>query len=219
MPSFADSGYGSCVLRLLAPPRLCELGPGAANEAVRGSLAALRVDELFAPAPIRDRAFADACLAGLWLYHDFLDESHAISQTIENSTGSFWHGIMHRREGDFGNAKYWFRRVGTHPIFADLLSAAGEVAKQSTDASLLRLLERDGAQFIARTGKEVDQVESLLRLLEQSVWDPFAFVDLCEQAIRTGSAAERLCREIQHREWQLLFDYSYRRATVCLDLQ
>lgn len=53
--------------------------------------------------------------AGLWLYVDELDKSHTISQGIQDATGSFWHGIMHRREGDFGNSHYWFRRVGAHP--------------------------------------------------------------------------------------------------------
>jgi len=53
--------------------------------------------------------------AGLWLYVDELDRSHVISQGIEDATGSFWHGIMHRREGDFSNSHYWFNRVGHHP--------------------------------------------------------------------------------------------------------
>ena len=53
--------------------------------------------------------------AGLWLYVDELDLSHEISQTIQGATGSFWHGIMHRREGDFSNSHYWMNRVGRHP--------------------------------------------------------------------------------------------------------
>lgn len=56
-----------------------------------------------------------ALVAGLWLYVDQLDRSHRISQGIHNATGSFWHGIMHRREGDFSNSHYWFRKVGDHP--------------------------------------------------------------------------------------------------------
>ncbi len=56
--------------------------------------------------------------AGLWLYVDELDRSHKISQGIEDATGAFWHGIMHRREGDFSNSHYWFRRVDAHPALA-----------------------------------------------------------------------------------------------------
>lgn len=55
--------------------------------------------------------------SGLWLLAGELDKSHTISQSIDNPTGSFWHGIMHRREGDFGNSKYWFRLTGNHPAF------------------------------------------------------------------------------------------------------
>ena len=61
-----------------------------------------------------------ALAAGLWLYVDALDRSHVLSQGIDDATGSFWHGIMHRREGDFGNSHYWFRRVGTHPAMKSI---------------------------------------------------------------------------------------------------
>lgn len=66
---------------------------------------------------VRDPAIGprSALAAGLWLYIDELDRSHAISQQLPGATGSFWHGIMHRREGDFSNSHYWFRRVGDHP--------------------------------------------------------------------------------------------------------
>ena len=50
--------------------------------------------------------------AGLLLWNDALDASHTLSQGIDNPTGAYWHGIMHRREGDLDNAGYWFRRVG-----------------------------------------------------------------------------------------------------------
>lgn len=56
-----------------------------------------------------------ALQSGLWLYVDELDRSHTISQGLHDATGSFWHGIMHRREGDFGNSHYWFNRTGHHP--------------------------------------------------------------------------------------------------------
>lgn len=61
-----------------------------------------------------------ALVTGIWLYVDELERSHRVSQTIEDETGAFWHGIMHRREGDFSNSHYWFNRVGVHPAFSAL---------------------------------------------------------------------------------------------------
>src|SRR4051812_21642110 len=58
--------------------------------------------------PIPARQPADALLAGLWVWPTWLDESHQISQAIASPAGSFWHAILHRREGDFGNSKYWY---------------------------------------------------------------------------------------------------------------
>ena len=54
--------------------------------------------------------------AALWLYVDDLDRAHTAAQSVETSTGSWWHGIMHRREGDFSNSRYWMRRAAGHPL-------------------------------------------------------------------------------------------------------
>ncbi len=69
---------------------------------------------------LKDRAFAgrEELQAGLWLYVDDLDRSHTICQGIDDETGSYWHGIMHRREGDFSNSHYWFNKVGRHPVMS-----------------------------------------------------------------------------------------------------
>lgn len=102
------SAYGTTIASLLTE-RLPELGPGSPNEAMRAALAAVE-------APT-------ACKAGLWLLHDFLDESHSISQADHSAEGSFWHAIMHRREPDPSNSKYWWRRVGPHPVLKQLRDA------------------------------------------------------------------------------------------------
>ena len=73
---------------------------------------------------------------------DALDAAHRIFQEDSSDLGSYWHGVMHRREGDFDNARYWFRRAGRLPIFDNMHSASAEVspnmAKQpSWDAYLL----------------------------------------------------------------------------------
>src|SRR5271170_1822118 len=96
-----------------------------------------------------------AMLAGLWLWHDGLEESHRISQSISDSTGSFWHAIMHRREGDFSNSKYWYARAVGHPVLATLAGSVGPLVNRApADKSLLR---------IVATG-----------------WNPNAFVDFVE---------------------------------------
>lgn len=59
-------------------------------------------------------------VAGLWLYVDDLDKSHTVSQNIHNASGSFWHAIMHRREGDFGNSLYWISQTKSHPVWSQI---------------------------------------------------------------------------------------------------
>jgi hypothetical protein len=188
--SSQSRSYSPPVASLLESARRNELGPGRPVAAVRPALAALSPETILAPHAVADIEMAQACLAGLWLRFNFLHESHSISQGIETPAGSYWHGIMHRREPDFGNAKYWFRRVGRHPVFEPLGVAARELALEARAGEAARALE------------------------EQQEWNPFVFVDLCEQALDEPSRLNDLCRDIQQREWRLLFDHCYRQAAA-----
>jgi hypothetical protein len=80
-----------------------------------------------------DSSQQSLCISGLWLLAGELDRSHSISQDIGSAEGSFWHAIMHRREGDFGNSKYWFRRVGSHPVFDQLAEISDGVYSDPYD--------------------------------------------------------------------------------------
>jgi hypothetical protein len=125
----------------------------------------------------------EAALGGLFLYFSCADDCHAIVQNVDSPEGSFWHAIVHRQEPDPSNSAYWFRQTGAHPVFPDLARAAAEIAAKYP-----------GAKFSAGAN-----------------WDPFAFIDLCENARRApGSANENAAVEIQRAEWQLLFDYCAR---------
>jgi len=184
---FDPASYGP-VFSALITDRLPELGPGRPEEAVRPQLAALALDTAFAGKRIKDENAARCCLAALWLWHDFLDESHRISQEIETIEGSYWHGIMHRREPDYWNSKYWFRRLPTHAVFGPLAATARELAAGEKLAA--------PAAFLAT----------------QEDWDSARFVDLCEAIALGRSGCDELARRIARAEWQLLFDHCYQSA-------
>jgi hypothetical protein len=189
MFTFDPTAYGPAFTDLLAGRRLAPLGPGSPDRAAERALAALMLDNVFAHGTLRDREMGAACLAGLWLAYDFLAESHTLSQGIGTPTGSYWHGLMHRREPDFGNTAYWFRRMGHHPIFGPLREEAAALAAGAVEPE---------AAFLGK----------------QLLWDAFRFADLCEACLAGRSACEALCRRVQHCEWELLFDYSYRQAVT-----
>jgi len=177
-----STDYGPVLMPLVNTDRQMPLDAGSPDRAKRDELQRLTIATAFEHAQVTDESMAQCCLAGVWLLYDFLDESHTISQGISTSGGSYWHAIMHRREGDFSNAKYWFRKVGEHEVFARLAEEVSELEGNPAPGG--------------------------------ATWDPFAFVDRTEQALRTGDESElKMCLLMQHLEWQTLFDHCYRQAT------
>jgi len=54
-----------------------------------------------------------AALTALW--HDARGDwetAHRTAQDIEGADGAWIHAYLHRKEGDAGNAAYWYRRAG-----------------------------------------------------------------------------------------------------------
>jgi hypothetical protein len=100
-----------------------------------------------------------AVKAGLLLWNDDLDGCHKIAQDLADEFGAYLHGVMHRREPDYGNSKYWFRKVGEHPLFPQLHAAARELLG---DAAGL-----DDYRKALTAGKN---------------WDPYRMIDWCESA-------------------------------------
>jgi hypothetical protein len=185
---FDPRAYGPACAELLSELPCCPLAAGQPQRDRQSQLADLDAADLAAGRTIVDLDMANCCLAGLWLAYNFLDESHTISQQIHTGHGSYWHGIMHRREPDFSNAKYWFRRVGQHPIFPELAAAASELTKD------------------VAPGQPLASLQGIVD------WDPFQFVDLCQAALRAGGVSQRTCEQIAQAEWQLLFDHCYGHA-------
>lgn len=177
---FDSQAYGAVVAGILAldgaGERLMPLAAGrCSSDEALGRLKAATAAGLFP----QSRA-PEASLSGLYLYFSCLDESHAISQSIDSVEGSFWHGIMHRQEPDANNARYWFRRVPSHPIFTQLAAGAADIEARFPKA---------GVSFEGR-------------------WDPIRFVEIADRARREpDSPLARMALELQRLEWQLLFDY------------
>jgi len=59
------------------------------------------------------------------LWHDARgdwDEAHRQAQDVDDKSGAWVHAYLHRKEGDPGNAAYWYRRAG-QPVATDSLEA------------------------------------------------------------------------------------------------
>lgn len=167
---------------MLDTPDLAALGPGSRPARWAATTLNGRLDELFAASGFvqaRQRPIRSLLL----LWHDHLDASHQISQDIHNADGSYLHGIMHRREPDFSNAKYWFNRVGKHTAFPIL------------------------AERVERLENGLLKIEGIIVSPRPGQWDPIAFVDACQRVLAGGDRAKIQRMEgIQQLEFQVLLE-------------
>ena len=108
------AAYPEIVQQLITSAPVNPLGPGVGHSAAREAL--MSFNPRYDLGTVNDLSLAMACHSGLWILHNYLDDSHDISQELHTPEGSYWHAIMHRREPDPSNAKYWFRKVGQHPV-------------------------------------------------------------------------------------------------------
>lgn len=169
------------LVSLLATAEPAGLGPGPRAGVQTEPALRKAVTEMLSRSKIPERN-QELLLALVLLWHDHLDAAHSIAQSIDNPDGAFVHGIMHRREPDYGNAKYWFRRVGEHAAFSEI------------------------ARRVAALTSAPAEVRN--RLVKGNRWDAFAMVDLCEEAGRGSGPAglEESLREVQRLETEVLME-------------
>lgn len=166
------------LLHTPAPPRL---GPGPRPHVESVPSLTAKLHEVRSEHGL-EQTTHDLILALVLLWHDHLHAAHAIVQEIPNAEGSWIHGILHRREPDYWNAKYWFRRVGEHPAFG----------------GLARILHDQLGQ-----GKGPAPLPAWL---SSDRWDALAFVDLCQTCADLAEAepTHRLAVRMQAAEWHVL---------------
>ncbi len=155
------------------PPPLPSLGPGPEKLSLKEIRNHLHAGNQGEAGAASGRSISSAAEAGILLWFGHLDASHELSQDLNDLQGSYWHGLMHRREPDHANAAYWFRRVGSHSIFAQLAGVLAQVPWKS-------------AALASRAARK-------------AAWDPYWMNDCCEEARNGGSASFVL--ELQGLQW------------------
>lgn len=175
--------------------RFPQTGPGTGNEnfGLLPDVLASAVNAALVDANLS--ASERQCItSGVLLLWDFLDASHAISQTMEGRgtprTADYWHAIMHRREPDAENAAYWFRRVGAHSAFDGL------------SAKIVR--------WMAETGAAVEEQKLAHQIVcPRGQFAPFGMLELSKQALqKPGLLADRTLRWMQYFEILNLLSWS-----------
>ena len=160
---------------LINTPTLPSLGPERRADAWPLDTCRNRTEKAIVNA---DVPFAAARLirSAVLLWHDHLDESHTHSQDIRDRDGSFLHALMHRREPDYPNAKYWLRQTGKHEAFEEISNRSHAIL-----------------------------VDSRLSHLANDQWDPFAVVDAVSNVGSDENESALLVR-VQEIEFEVLLE-------------
>ncbi|MGA3170111.1 MAG: hypothetical protein ABSE62_03780 [Chthoniobacteraceae bacterium] len=137
--------------------RLTPSQPGPAETIRR--IREAKDQDLTGGAVLADATYPQLIRAGLLYAFDAIAESHRIVQGVGNDLASYWHGMLHRRDGDFDNARYWYRRTGRLSLFSEMHARAAAVsplmARQSDWDPYLLVGQCEQARF----GADLDQKE------------------------------------------------------------
>ena len=83
MTNSAEQDYPGAIAELITGDKELPLDEGVPDTDVTNALQEFEFAAAVAPLQVADPEMARACHSGLWLLHNFLDDSHVISQNIE----------------------------------------------------------------------------------------------------------------------------------------
>jgi hypothetical protein len=182
MDDFSDSifsgGLPSLVLKAGSRRKgAAVLDAGAARKAAASLTQRSRAE----PAPEKRRLLEGLAL----LWHDHWDEAHEIAQSHEGeSDHDLLHAILHRREGDFANAGYWFGQAGKHPCYAGILPrlaafspgelAAAGIGREAWSPKAFLASVRKAAEKEAEKGPQAAESAAVLTRMQAEEFRAFA---------------------------------------------
>ena len=120
---------------------------------------------------VKNKKYGQLCLAALMFAQDYIWEGHEIVQDYPDLEASWWHAFMHRMEGDYGNAAYWYRRVGTPSEYSDLFKEI----------------------------RQLDLESPISQIQESSSWDPFEFNGLINNYKRTNEESLKKVHSLEFK--------------------
>jgi hypothetical protein len=76
------------------------------------------------------REFSGVLLALWWDGRGDWQKAHEIAQEVPGAEGAWVHAYLHRKEGDAGNAAYWYHRAGRPIRQGDLGGEWEEIVRE-----------------------------------------------------------------------------------------
>ena len=78
-----------------------------------------------------DGEFTGALLALWWDARGDWQKAHEIAQDVSGADGAWVHAYLHRKEGDVGNAAYWYRQARRETAKGDLREEWEEIVGET----------------------------------------------------------------------------------------
>jgi hypothetical protein len=116
-----------------------------------------------------------SCARGLLLLAaGDLDQAHRTVQELPTPDAAYIHGVIHRIDDDFSNARYWFRRAGIHPAGTEMYRRAAVCSPTVARHSIWDSIQVTDMVEASRTVGVTDELRAILTIefeeLLRSVW-------------------------------------------------
>jgi hypothetical protein len=121
----------------------------------------------------------------LWLRIGMIERPHLLVQEGDSALEKYLHGVVHRLEGDFWNANYWFRQVNDRRLLEAIQT---EVDRQGARGEYDQVVVGRGE------GRQVFQPQQLVAAVA------------AERQAGVGAARESAaCTAVSQAEWDALW--------------